>query len=296
MIRRNVRLRKEYIHRKTVDEKEAQLHDKKLMIKGARAQGKSIPTELRKEEPVLSREMAYDDERTFVPLDARDDEYSSGRSPKICVTTSRDPSSRLKAFAKEIKLLFPSAQRVNRGNLKVSELVEVCRSHEFTDVICVQETRGEPDGLIISHLPFGPTAYFTLRNCVARHDIEGCSPMSEAIPHIILHNMDSKLGLRVGKILKNLFPVPKPDTKRVCTFSCEADLISFRHHMYEKRGKEVTLQEVGPRFDMQLYKLRLGTMNESEADNEYVLRPFLNSAKRKRTLSMEPKAKRDEDI
>lgn len=35
--------------------------------------------------------------------------------PKIIVTTSRDPSSRLTAFAKELKLVFPNAQRINRG-------------------------------------------------------------------------------------------------------------------------------------------------------------------------------------
>lgn len=35
--------------------------------------------------------------------------------PKVLVTTSRDPSSRLTAFAKELKLVFPNAQRINRG-------------------------------------------------------------------------------------------------------------------------------------------------------------------------------------
>lgn len=33
----------------------------------------------------------------------------------MLVTTSRDPSSRLTAFAKELKLIFPNAQRINRG-------------------------------------------------------------------------------------------------------------------------------------------------------------------------------------
>jgi U3 small nucleolar ribonucleoprotein protein IMP4 len=31
--------------------------------------------------------------------------------------------------------------------------------------------RGQPDGLIISHLPYGPTAYFALLNVLTRHDI-----------------------------------------------------------------------------------------------------------------------------
>lgn len=50
-----------------------------------------------------------------------DDEYARAgvRDPKVCVTTSRDPSSRLKQFAKEMKLVVPNAQRINRGNHKV---------------------------------------------------------------------------------------------------------------------------------------------------------------------------------
>ena len=35
---------------------------------------------------------------------------------RVLVTTSRDPSSRLTQFAKELKLVLPNAQRINRGS------------------------------------------------------------------------------------------------------------------------------------------------------------------------------------
>ena len=108
--------------------------------------------------------------------------------------------------------------------------------------------------------------------------------MSEAAPHIILNDFETTLGKRVGNVLRCMFPVPKPDSKRVVTFSNEDDYISFRHHVYEKEGKEVILKEVGPRFEMQLYKLRLGTLEQTEADDEWVLRPYMNSAKKRRAL------------
>jgi rRNA maturation protein Rpf1 len=56
----------------------------------------------------------------------------------------------------------------------------------------LSETRGQPDGLIVSHLPFGPTAYFTLTNCVLRHDIPECTPSSEGLNEnlsILYYNM-----------------------------------------------------------------------------------------------------------
>ena len=96
-------------------------------------------------------------------------------------------------------------------------------------------------GFIVCHLPYGPTAYFNVANCVLRHDIEGCAPMSEAYPHLLFNNFSTPLGNRVSNILKHIFPVPKPDTKRVITFSNERDWISFRHHTYSKEGKQVRL-------------------------------------------------------
>ena len=49
----------------------------------------------------------------------------------------------------------------------LSDIVESCWSHDVTDLILVHEHRGQPDGLVISHLPQGPTAYFGLLNVVS---------------------------------------------------------------------------------------------------------------------------------
>lgn len=54
------------------------------------------------------------------------------------------------------------------------------------------------DGLVVCHLPFGPTAYFTLYNVVMRHDVPDIGTMSEAFPHLIFHNFTSQLGKRVS--------------------------------------------------------------------------------------------------
>ena len=64
------------------------------------------------------------------------------------------------------------------------------------------------DGLVVSHLPFGPTAYFTLSNTVMRHDIPKIGTMSEAYPHLIFHNFNSKLGERVSckLVISVIFP------------------------------------------------------------------------------------------
>jgi U3 small nucleolar ribonucleoprotein protein IMP4 len=75
-----------------------------------------------------------------------DNEYARAgeRDPKVLVTTSRDPSSKLLQFAKEIRLVFPGSARVNRGNYVVRELADACRANEVTDLIVLHEHRGVP--------------------------------------------------------------------------------------------------------------------------------------------------------
>lgn len=255
-VRRQIRLRKEFLFKKQQDSQQVHKEEKKRKIQHSLDEGAPIPTELQGEARVLYTDLEND----IKPLEEKqiiDDEYAKVGlyEPKICVTTSRDPSSRLKQFAKEIKLCIPNAQAINRGNTRTDELMEACKKAEFTDVIILSETRGMPDGMIISHLPFGPTAYFTLSNCVLRHDIPECTPASQAYPHLVIEGLNSKIGARLGRILQALYPIPKDDSKRIITFANNDDFISFRHHMYSKESGQITLKEAGPRFEMMPYEV-----------------------------------------
>lgn len=251
-------MRKEYLYKKQQDAQQSSRDDKKRKLKSALDDGRAIPTEIAPEARLLHHELETD----VKPLSAApemdlDDEYAKmgSREPKVCITTSRDPSSRLKQFSKEIKLCIPNAQAINRGNHRTDELVEACKKADFTDMVILSETRGQPDGMVVCHLPFGPTAYFTLSSCVLRHDIPECKPASQAAPHLILEGLNSKIGQRIGRILQALYPMPKPDTRRIITFANTDDYISFRHHMYSKDKNEVILQEAGPRFELQPYEV-----------------------------------------
>jgi len=282
MIRRNTRLRKEYIYRKALEAKDRQIFERKQALKNALAEGKQIPTELRNESETLKNDLLFDEHQEDMQTHI-DDEYAQAgvHDPKVLITTSRDPSSRLQQFAKEMKLIFPNSQRINRGNYVIKDVVNACKSNEVTDLIILHEHRGQPDGMIVSHFPYGPTAYFTLNNVVLRHDIPDRGTVSEAYPHLIFNNFTTKLGTRVSNILKYLFPVPKDDSKRVITFANDSDYISFRHHVYYKVGQDIQLAEVGPRFEMKLYEIKLGTADITEADVEWTYRPYMNTTKKR---------------
>ena len=100
MIRRNARLRREYLYRKNLEGKERATYERKKKIKECLANGTPIPTELRDDEEHLRclrtclrtlerlcafklrayiggrHEISLDDDRTFEPKDLIDDEYA----------------------------------------------------------------------------------------------------------------------------------------------------------------------------------------------------------------------------
>jgi U3 small nucleolar ribonucleoprotein protein IMP4 len=103
-IRREIRLRKEFLLRKQRAVEEVNRTEKKRKLQAAIEEGKRIPTEIIAE----SRQLHHELEMDVKPIQNDDgvawfdDEYANVgvREPKVCVTTSRDPSSRLKQFSK----------------------------------------------------------------------------------------------------------------------------------------------------------------------------------------------------
>ncbi|CCD25561.1 snoRNA-binding rRNA-processing protein IMP4 NDAI_0F02430 [Naumovozyma dairenensis CBS 421] len=286
MLRKQARERREYLYRKAQELQESQLHEKRQIIKTALAQGKPLPKELA-EDLELQKDFQYDQSHPDADKEELeiDDEYSHTSGivePRIIVSTSRDPSTRLSQFAKEIKLLFPNAVRLNRGNYVMPNLVSACINSGTSDLIILHEHRGVPTSLTVSHFPHGPTAYFSLHNVVLRHDILNAGNQSEVNPHLIFDNFTTDLGKRVVTILKHLFaPGVKVDSSRVITFANRGDFISVRQHVYVKTRDGVEMAEVGPRFEMRLYELRLGTLENKDADVEWQLRRFVRTAGRK---------------
>ena len=215
-----------------------------------------------------------------------DDEYaqlSGVVDPRVLVTTSRDPSSRLSSFAKEIRLLLPTSIRLNRGNIVLPNLVSSAVSSGLSDVILLHEHRGTPTALTISHLPHGPTASFSLHNVMLRHDIPDSArgTVSESYPHLIFDGFESRLGQRVVKILKHIFPpregggASQKMGSRVVTFKNIEDSIQVRHHVFVKTSyKTVELAEVGPRMTMRLFEIRGGTLENKDGDVEVGLPPL----------------------
>ncbi|KAF4125686.1 U3 small nucleolar ribonucleoprotein IMP4 [Geosmithia morbida] len=297
MIRKQARQRRDYLYRRALLLRDAEISEKRAKLRASLASGKPLDPEIANDK-ALRKDFQYDesvDKDTNEQLDI-DDEYaqlSGVVDPRVLVTTSRDPSSRLASFAKEIRLLLPTAVRLNRGNLILPDLVRSAQAAGLSDVILLHEHRGTPTGLTLSHFPHGPTACFTLSNVVLRHDIPGSvrGTVSESYPHLIFDGFSTKLGQRVVKILKHIFPPREAITSknkigsRVVTFKNIDDNIEVRHHVFVRTGYDsVELAEVGPRMTMRMFELRAGTLENKDGDVEWHLTQYTRTARKKNYL------------
>ena len=77
-VRRNARLRREYLYRKSLEGKERQYYERKRRIREALQEGKAIPTELTAEADATRDELALDDDAHSEMKTHMDDEYAAG--------------------------------------------------------------------------------------------------------------------------------------------------------------------------------------------------------------------------
>ncbi|KAG5993535.1 hypothetical protein E4U52_001848 [Claviceps spartinae] len=298
MIRRQARQRRDYLYRKAALLRDAEIGEKRAKLRASLASGKSLDPAIANDK-ALRKDYQYDESAPDLSINEQldlDDEYaqlSGVVDPRVLVTTSRDPSARLSAFAKEIRLLLPTSVRLNRGNLILPDLVKSAQSAGLSDLVLLHEHRGTPTALTLSHFPHGPTISFSLHNVVLRHDIPGSvrGTVSESYPHIIMDGFTSPLGKRIAKILKHIFPPREAITSknkmgsRVVTFKNIDDSIELRHHVFVRTGYDsVELAEVGPRMTMRPFEIRGGTLENKDGDVEWHLSQYTRTAKKKNYL------------
>ena len=111
--------------------------------------------------------------------DERTDEFASyfdrTITPKVLITSANRPSLQTNLFMKELQKCIPNSVVRVRHGIDVKKIVPQAVAREFTDVLVVNEDRKAPNGLLVIHLPEGPTAHFKLTSFRRGYDIKVCT-------------------------------------------------------------------------------------------------------------------------
>lgn len=192
--------------------------------------------------------------------------------PKVLITSSDRSKVKTVQFMKELQHIIPNSEVRVRKGIDLKKIIPQAKERGFTALVVVNEDKKMPNGIVISHLPDGPTAHFKLTSVKLGRTIKNHGRKTSHRPEVILNNFSTRLGHSVARLLAALFPHDPQFQGRQCvTFHNQRDFIFFRHHRYIfKNQKKAGLQELGPRFTLKLRSLQRGTFDSKFGEYEWI--------------------------
>ncbi|EFO21564.1 brix domain-containing protein, variant [Loa loa] len=232
--------------------------------------------------------MIEDDDQEVQHDEANDEMnayFSNGILPKILITTSPYAKVNTFKFCYELQKCIPNSDIFTRKGIPLKRVVKQAKSKEYTDLIVVHEDRKIPNGIVLCHLPDGPTAFFKINSLTFTKNLKKKGESTIHYPELVLNNFNTRLGHTIARMFACLFPQKAMYTgRRVVTFHNQRDYIFFRHHRYEfkKEGEKAALLELGPRFTLRLKWLQKGTFDTRYGEYEWVLKRHEMESSRRR--------------
>lgn len=289
---KNKVLRQELYRKQKHEQNVAKIEQRKKRKREAEASGEPVQRKQKTLENMRVKDetiVKQDDEE--VMQDEQCDEFGSyfkcdaNSVPKILVTTCNRPKGHETIqFIEDFVDMIPNAEYRPRKGIDLKKIIPQAREKGFTDLVVINEDQQKANGLVISHLPDGPTAHFKLSSVVRGRKIKGHGRASHHRPEIILNNFNTRLGHSIARLLAALFPYdPEFKGRRAVTFHNQRDFIFFRHHRYIfKNAKKTGLQELGPRFTLKLRSLQKGTFDTKFGEFEWIhKRKAMDTSRRK---------------
>ncbi|KAJ8970283.1 hypothetical protein NQ314_001313 [Rhamnusium bicolor] len=167
-------------------------------IESLRERDETTITDLNLEENELVREDLEHDELSAY--------YKHSYEPKVLITFADNPMRKTRIFGRELTRIIPNSVSLYRNRSGVKKIVRSALKKEYTDVLVINENRKEPDGLLVIHLPDGPTAHFKLSNVKITTELrKHHKDITAHRPEVVLNNFSTRLGLTIGRMLGALF-------------------------------------------------------------------------------------------
>ncbi|EJW04830.1 hypothetical protein EDEG_00967 [Edhazardia aedis USNM 41457] len=280
----NRKRRRDYLLQKENEEKERNIAYNKKILKECLATNKKLPHELKTKAPELLQEIFFETNDEIPNIDKLPDTIFP------LITTVRDPSDKLKHFARRIAHIL-NTTTVTRGSLTIKDLESYMERSQFNAIIIIAENRGTPSKLSLCMYPYGPLMNFSLFNIVmSDFKIKGNAYFvsnnmflkdetkteeTDEDNKILSKNAEAenRALIAIKDIFSRVFSttqkhIDKNKHSRSVLLARRNGLISFRHYHNDMKDA----------FEMRLYEVVRGTLEGGE--REWVYKPFMNTARK----------------
>lgn len=221
-MKQRIQLRKEKKKEKKQDRLEGKPKQTPKTIDSMRIKDETMVTDLETEDNIEVKNDIDNDEFS--------DYFQKAYVPKILITTSDNAQSKTRRFCKELTRIIPNSIAKCRWRMDVKPMVKQAISRGFSDLIIINENQKTPNGLLLVHLPNGPTANFKLSNVRLTKEMKKThKEFNKHRPEVILNNFNTRLGFTISRMLAALFHYePEFRGRRCVTFHNQRDYIFFR--------------------------------------------------------------------
>eukprot|EP00894_Picocystis_sp_ML_P000851 jgi/Pico_ML_1/51368/g2418.t2 len=170
------------------------LHEKKpKTLENTREKDETV---IRSDDEEIGQDLAEDEFAQY---------FNREVSPKVLLTTGRKPTAVMFKFLADLLHVFPDATYYKRNNYEIKKMCEYASKRGFTDLVVINEDRKNINGMLVVHLPEGPTAYFRLSSLKLSKEIKGHGKPTRHRPELVLNNFSTRIGNRVGRMFASLF-------------------------------------------------------------------------------------------
>ena len=168
-------------------------------------------------------------------------------------TTSIKPSKTIFFILNDLKNIFPHSVYLKRKNYKIRQIIAYLKLKEIKNLVLLSENYKKKIQLWHIDLDNNFLVKYEIVSIILRNNIEKCAKISSHRPELFFDNFKGSLDWVLGTMMKRFF-ISLPDFKgrQILCFHKRKNFLFIRFHRYifSLTGKDVKLQELGPKITL----------------------------------------------
>jgi len=169
------------------------------------------------------------------------------------ITTSIKPSRSVYFILNDLRNIFPNSIYFKRKNYKIRQIVSYLKSQEVKNLVLLVENFEKTIQWWHFDLENNFLVKYNIISIILRTNIDKCGKISIHKPELLFDEFKGNVNCVIGTMMRRFFDgLPDFKGRQVLSFYKRKEFIFIRFHRYifSITGKDVKLQELGPKLSL----------------------------------------------
>jgi len=168
-------------------------------------------------------------------------------------TTAIKPSKTVYFILNDLRSIFPNSVYLKRKNYKIRQIVSYLKRKGIQNLVLLVENFEKTIQLWHFDLENNFLVKYNIISVMLRNNIDRCGKISTHKPELLFDNFKGNVNWVIGTMMKRFFNgLPDFKGRQILSFYKRKKFIFIRFHRYifSVTGKDVKLQELGPKLTL----------------------------------------------